>query len=397
MQKEYPAIQQDEQQKILHAKREWEQTFDSVTDLIFIVDRDHTIIRANHAMAARCGLATREVVGLKCYELMHAADAAPALCPHAELINCGTRRSVELTVESLGGTFEVTVSPLMNAEGRMTGTVHVARDVTEKNRQQMLLTAYQSQLEEINCALESRIETAVAELRKKDALLIQQSRLAAMSEMVSSIAHQWRQPLNNIGLIIQSLQLAFESNDLSAEELHADVAETMQELQHISQTIDDFRNFFSYEEVSSSFQINELVSHAITFVETSMKRKGIRIELDEEPDITVEGYPNEYMQAFLNILINARDALIEHQGKDPAVSIRIFKEHGRSVVTVRDNGGGIREEIMPKIFDPYFTTKKQITGAGIGLYMAKMIIDKKMHGDLTARNIDDGAEFRIEV
>lgn len=286
---------------------------------------------------------------------------------------------------------------MFNAEGQVTANVHVARDVTEKRRHEELLALQQKQLEEINSSLESRIEKAVAELREKDDLLIQQNRLSAMSEMISNIAHQWRQPLNNIGLIVQSLQLAFRANDLSVEELDGDIADTMKILQQMSEMIDDFRNFFSHEDVTSSFIVNELVSHLLFFVEPSLKSKGIRIQLDEEPDVTAVGYPNEYVQAFLNLILNARDELLEHRVENPLITIRIFEENGRSTVTVRDNGYGISEDVLPKIFDPYFTTKGQGNGVGIGLYMSKMIIEKKMHGSLSARNVDGGAEFRIEV
>jgi len=386
-----------EQEKIIHAKQEWEQTFDAVSDLIFIVDTNHSIVRVNRAMAERCGCTPMELVGRKCFDLMHGTNSVPDDCLHARVLQCGKSQISEFNVEKFNGTFEVTMSPLFNAEGQTTATVHVARDITEKKCHGKLLAAQQKQLEEVNSTLESRITEAVAELRKKDDILIQQSRLTAMGEMISNIAHQWRQPLNNVGLIVQNLQLAFKANDLSVEELDEDIAETMKVLQQISETIDDFSNFFSYEEEASSFVVNELVSRSLSFVEPSLKRKGIWLELDEQPDITEKGYPNEYMQAFLNVMLNARDVLLDNQVAHPLISIRIFRENGRSIVTVRDNGGGIREEVLPKIFDPYFTTKHQSTGVGIGLYMAKMIIEKKMHGSLTARNVDGGAEFRIEV
>lgn len=397
MPNENTAVSLKEQEQILHAKQEWEQTFDAVSDLIVIVGNNHEIIRVNRAMAERCGLTPMEMVGRKCYELIHGQDATPAVCPHAGQLPCGKSLTLELNIEQLHGTFEVTMSPLINAEGQVTAVVHVARDVTEKKRNEELLAAQQKQLEEINSSLENRIAEAVAELRKKDDLLIQQSRLTAMSEMTSHIAHQWRQPLNNIGLIVQGVQLAFKANVLTEKELDEDVAETMKELQQISETIDDFRNFFSYEKRAHSFIINEMLSRSLALIGPSLKKKGIRMKVEEEPDVTAVGCPNEYMQSFLNILLNARDALLDSHVKKPQISIRIFRENGRSVVTVRDNGGGIRADVMPKIFDPYFTTKQQSNGTGIGLYMAKMIIEKKMRGSLSAHNVDDGAEFRIEV
>lgn len=386
----------EEQENILRAKREWEQTFDSVSDLIFITDIDHTIVRVNRTMADYCGLNPMELVGRKCFNVMHGMNSSPDNCLHARILKSGKPETSEFNVESFHGTFEVTMSPLFDTKGQIKGGVHIARNVTEKRRHEHLLAAHQKQLEEMNSSLEFRIEKAVAELRNKDDILIQQSRLTAMGEMISNIAHQWRQPLNNIGLIVQSLSLAFKANDLTARQLDEDVAETMSELQQISETINNFRNFFSYEEEACSFVINELVSSALSFVVPSLKSKGITVELEEHPDIEAVGYPNEYLQAFLNIILNARDALLENQVVRPRIIIRIFQENGRSVVTVRDNGGGIPEDALPKIFDPYFTTKQQCNGAGIGLYMAKMIVEKKMCGSLTARNMD-GAEFRIEV
>jgi PAS domain S-box-containing protein len=498
---------------------EWEQTFDAVSDMVFIVDSEHTIVRANRAMVERCGLARMELVGRKCFEEIHNLISCPGNCPHDRLLVTQETQAIEFEADKLHGIFEVTVSPLLNAEGQMTASVHVARevtekrriekallesehlfsvfmeylplavsikdqrgrflfaneylkdllcvenligltakdllqpdtalkmerddqealtqglglytdvfsdnegyelvfdtyrfpiprsdgssllgtislDVTEKRRHEVLLAEQQKQLEEINSSLESRIEKTVSELRRRDDILIQQSRLTAMGEMISNIAHQWRQPLNNIGLIVQSLQLAFTSKDLSAEELDEDISKTMKIIQQISETIDDFRNFFSYEDEVSYLHINELVCRALSFVEQSLLCNGIRIEIDEQPGVTAEGYTNEYVQAFLNIILNARDVLIERHVENPLVSIRIFEEDGRSTVIVRDNGGGIPENVLPKIFDPYFTTKQPGKGTGIGLFMSKMIIEKKMHGSLLARNVGGSAEFRIEV
>lgn len=390
-------ISREDQEKIARAKQEWEHTFDAVPDLIYITDSSGTIIRANRALADRCGCTPMELVGRTCSDVIHDDMSPPCFCPHASMLESRQSQTVEFDSEKLHGTFEVTLSPVFDEQGQIAACVHVARDVTEKKRHEELLETQQKQLEEINSSLESRIETAVAELRNKDDILIQQSRLTAMGEMISNIAHQWRQPLNNIGLIVQSLQLAYKANDLGAEELDEDIAEIMTILQQISETIDDFRNFFSYEEIKRSFCINEIISHTLPFVEPSLKKKGIMITLEEEPGVTAEGYPNEYMQTLLNVIMNARDVVLEHHVSRPCISIRIFRDGGRSVVTVRDNGGGISDDILPKIYDPYFTTKQQGKGTGIGLYMAKMIIEKKMRGSLSARNVDDGTEFRIEV
>ena len=394
---ENPEASLAEHEYILRAKQEWECTFDAVTDLIFIIDRDQTIIRANRAMAKRCGLTAQEIVGRKCYEVMHGATCPPVDWTLDRVFESGEPQTIEFEAKPLNGIFETFMSPMRNAEGHIIASVLVARDVTDKRRSEKLLAAQQKQLEDFNRDLEARIDEDVAELRKKDTIIMQQCRLSAMGDLVNSIAHHWRQPLNNIGLIVQSLQLAFKSNDLSVEELDAEIADTMEILQHISDTIDDFRTFFHHEDEPRRFSVNDAVSRSINFVTPSLKSKGIKVVTDGQPDIQVVGYPNEYAQALINIIINARDALTASQVAKPEISISISGESGRSLVTVLDNGGGIHEDNLPKVFDPYFSTKGPAKGTGISLYMSKMIIEKNMNGRLSVRNVDGGAEFTIEV
>jgi len=251
------------------------------------------------------------------------------------------------------------------------------------------------ELEEINASLLSRLETVVEELRIKDDILIQQSRLYAMSELIGVFAHQWRQPLNNIGLIVQELHIAYKAGDLSVDDFGRDVAETMKIIKNISDNIEDFSNFFRYEEKTCRFVINELFSRLFSFVNLSLKKNGIRIMVEEESEVTAEGRPNEYAQALFNVIFYLRDMLLEREPMQPMISIRIFSENGRSVVTLRDNGGGIEDDILPNIFDLYSATGKP--GMAPGLFMAKTIIEKKMHGSLSAYNVEGGSEFRIEI
>lgn len=270
-------------------------------------------------------------------------------------------------------------------------------DITDRKQAEEALVVKSQQLEYLNQTLESRIAETVRELREKDELLIQQGRLAAMGEMINNIAHQWRQPLNNIGLIVQNLQLCFNSGTLTSAIVNKDISNTMQLLQQMSGTINDFRNFFSQEKTLQPFEVNEAIRRSINFMLPSLKCSNISVSYEEQPEITTEGYPGEYTQAVLNILTNAKDVLLERGIAKPCITVRVFRENNRSVVTISDNGGGIPDDLLPKIFDPYFTTKHKSTGTGIGLFMSKMIIEKNMHGRLTARNIVDGAEFRIEL
>jgi PAS domain S-box-containing protein len=270
-------------------------------------------------------------------------------------------------------------------------------EALDRQQAQESLAVKQQQLEALNASLEQTIADAVADLRHKDQILIQQGRLAAMGEMIHNIAHQWRQPLNNVGLIVQNLQLSFQDGSLSNDEIDKEISAAMNHIVHMSRTIDDFRNFFSVDKEKHGFVVNNAVSHALDFIGATLVNCNIQVDVQAAEVVTASGFQNEFAQVLLNILSNARDVLVERKIVEPIIRVAITSENGRSVVTVSDNGGGIADHVLPKIFDPYFTTKEQGKGTGIGLYMSKAIIEQNMDGRLTVRNADGGAEFRIEV
>ena len=245
--------------------------------------------------------------------------------------------------------------------------------------------------------LEARVEQMVADLRRKDMAMIQQNRMAAMGEMIGNIAHQWRQPLNNLGLIIQNVQVEYDSGTLTREEMKCDITEAMEVLLHMSRTIDDFRNFFREDKAKQEFCIGTAVASSLALVSASLKDHNIQVEIEGDNEVTAIGYQNEYAQVLLNIISNSRDTSLERCVANPRIFLRITRENGRSVLYIRDNCGGIPTDVLPKIFDPYFTTRGPDKGTGIGLYMSRTIIEQNMGGQLTARNVDGGAEFRIEV
>lgn len=237
----------------------------------------------------------------------------------------------------------------------------------------------------------------VEELGKQEQLLIRQGRLAAMGEMIGNIAHQWRQPLNTLGLILQEFPIYYQRNLFSKEYLDASVTRAMQVINYMSKTIDGFRNFFGPEKEKEPFQASEVLAKTVSIVEAAFKELNLQIEVSADPEVVILGYPNEFSQVILNILMNAKDALLERKVAEPRVVVRLFQENGKRVLTIADNAGGISQEIIDKIFDPYFTTKGPDEGTGIGLFMSKTIIEKNMNGTLNVRNTEHGAEFRIEV
>lgn len=239
--------------------------------------------------------------------------------------------------------------------------------------------------------------TTVEALREKEQMLIQQSRQAAMGEMISNIAHQWRQPLNTLALSVQEMTLMHELGRCDLPYMQKSVRKCMDLIQHMSQTIDDFRNYFRPEKQKGKFHLSQVIESTLMLIEDSFKHQQVEIQVLETETPAIMGYRNEFAQALLNILNNARDALTERKTANPRVTIATGSRGERAVITVADNAGGIPEEIIGKIFDPYFTTKSHHAGTGLGLFMSKTIIEKSLGGRLSVRNGTDGAEFTIEV
>ena len=329
---------------------------------------------------------------MPCFDCTAALPLAQSYCPGIPFIcvsgAIGEEKAVELLKQ--GATDYV----LKNRLGKLPLAIHRALDeVKERTGRRKA----ENDLENLNLSLETRVAEMVDELRHKDRILIQQSRLAGMGEMIGNIAHQWRQPLNNVALIIQNIQMEYASGTLSREEMDSNIQEAMKALLQMSQTIDDFRNFFRGDKEKKRFLVSKVVDRALAMVSSVMDKHNFQVRIEADKDVTAIGYQNEYAQVLLNIISNAREAGCERNIFKPCIIIRLTSEDNRSVLYIRDNCGGIPEDVLPKIFDPYFTTRGPDRGTGIGLYMSKVIIEQNMNGRLTARNVDGGAEFRIEV
>lgn len=397
--------------------REHTQTIlESIQDGISIQDREFRVLYQNQRFIEMVGVHTGEY----CYRAYKRKEAVCRECPlEATFLDSQPHASV-MTINGKGGRLhiEVLCSPLRDEHGEVVAAVECVRDITARIKMeetlheqtklleqeimvrqcaQESLAAKQRELEEFNDLLANRVEEAVAELRNKDQMLIQQNRLAAMGEMINYIAHQWRQPLNNIGLIVQNIEASSECGELTVDELEREVGTVMQLIMHMSQTINDFSNFFRQDKEKETFFVNEVVNRSLELIVATLGKHHISVETSSEEPVTAFGYQNEYAQVLLNIIANARDVLAEKRAADGHITIRVASENGRTLVTIRDNGGGIAEDILPRIFDPYFTTKEPGKGTGIGLYMSKVIIEQNMGGRLTAANVEGGAEFRIEV
>jgi PAS domain S-box-containing protein len=307
------------------------------------------------------------------------AEAAAGTAAYDRVIRALSRDGAVRWLHSIGR-FE------RDAEGKALRVVGTVQDVTGLKRAEQAL-------KELNATLEARVQSELARNREKDHLLIQQSRFAAMGEMIGNIAHQWRQPINALALLLSNLQDAWECGELSGEYIKSQAERGNALIQRMSATIEDFCNFFKPNRAPQPFRVMTAVHDALAIVESAYEHSSIRIEVEARGDPLVLGFANEYTQVLLNLLANAKQAIRERGARNGRVNIVVEGEGDVARLTVRDNGGGIAPDIMGRIFDPYFTTRE--SGTGIGLYMSKMIIESNMSGRIAARNVDEGAEFSV--
>ncbi|MFA7240945.1 MAG: ATP-binding protein [Sulfuricellaceae bacterium] len=372
-----------------HEAQEWTQAMDSFADVIYLLDMQLNMVRANKAFFALTGNDPKQAIGRPISELMH-APLPEELCPVRRAQK--EKRDAVIVMEAdhpaniTHCPIEVIVKVIRDQAGEPHHLLTSIRDLTSVRK-------YEAELRRLNESLEQRVRLEVGKNREKDAMLIQQSRLATMGEMMHNVAHQWRQPLTAMTLILYNIKDDFDFGELNKESLYTQVAQGVRLSEKMSSTIDDFRKFFRPDKAVSRFNLGDSVRQALNLVEANFSNNQIEVEVEAAENVQVEGYANEYSQVLLNVLGNAKDAFGKKKtgGK---VTIIVGRDDGLGVVRIRDNGGGIPEEILPKIFDPYFTTKE--SGTGIGLYMSRMIMSH-MHGNITAHNADSGAEFVISV
>lgn len=307
------------------------------------------------------------------------------------------RKLLNKNISKTGNTVYLETSgvPMRNEQGRIIGYRGADTDITERVLAEQRLMEKNEEIRRWNDTLEKRVDEALQELRQKDHALMQQSRLAALGEMIGNIAHQWRQPLNALGLMVQILEVDFRNGAITPASIQRFKDKAVRLIEHMSDTIDDFRNFFRPERETQVFHALETVGKSLSIIDTALKNNFIRLESDLEQDCELNGFPNEFAQVLLNILSNAKDVLVTRKTENPCIRIRSYVRGDRWLLEISDNAGGIPHDIMTRIFDPYFTTKD--TGTGIGLFMAKNIVEKNMGGRLSAANDNNGAVFTIEL
>jgi len=313
-----------------------------------------------------------------------------------------------------GSTFYVntTVIPILNEKGDIEEFIAIRYDVTQEVFYKESLEKKEKELEILNSELEKRVEEKTKELKElnetlemrvkeeikkneeKQKVMFWQSRFASLGEMIANIAHQWRQPLTELNLILFSFKKAALNKE--NKELELLYKESKVLIQNMSNTIEDFSNFFKPDKEKQHFMLHESIEEALQILKRVLKRDMIQVKTSYE-NVTVLGITNEFTQVIVNLLKNSRDAFVENGVLIREIKIEVFKEKGNALIIVEDNAGGIKEKERYKIFEPYFTTKHNSQGTGLGLFMSKMICEKGFNGSLDVSSKKGTTCFTIKI
>lgn len=257
------------------------------------------------------------------------------------------------------------------------------------------------EIEELNDELEDRVSQAVEKIREHEKMLMIQSKSAIMGEMLEMIAHQWRQPITSIGMMSNNMLFSIivsEDEAIDKELFKGELEDINKQIKYLSHTIDDFRNFFKESKSKQQVFVDEIIDKSISLLKKQFEQHLISIEIKSRCEkCSLYTYKNELTQVILNLLNNSKDAFESKNIEDKRITIECEQEGMNVSISIQDNAGGIKEEILSKIFEPYFSTKKQKNGTGLGLYMSKIIINRHLGGEITAQNKQEGACFKINI
>ena len=298
------------------------------------------------------------------------------------------------------------ITPEFDEKGDIVGYMSIRDDVTSKLALRDLNDTLEEKikiktqdLKRLNENLEKRVKEAVEETKEKESQLYEMSRMAQMGEMIENIAHQWRQPLGAISAVANSVSIKQTLDNLNTDDIPKYMQEIEDYTQYLSQTIDTFRNFIKDSKELQEVVLQEYIDNTLYIIDSTIKANNIELikEIDYLKSININMILGELSQVIINIINNAKDILFERDIEHPWIKLELKKQGNKAIITIEDNAGGIPEDVLPKIFEPYFTTKHKSHGTGLGLHMSYKIISQSLNGKLYAKNTDNGAKFFIEL
>jgi len=373
--------------KLMNEKnREVENLINSITDWIWVVDENARYTYISKQVKDQLGYNPEELIGKTPFDLMDEEEAKRVSMLFEEIVNerkpLLQLRNVNRHKEGYEVVIESSGNPIFDDKGVFRGYQGSDRDVTKAHQLQKAI-------------------------KDQESMLLSQSRLAQMGELVSMIAHQWRQPLSTISAISAEVEIMLEINNYdlahAAQQkecltfLGTKHKKIQEQVQHLSQTINDFRDFYKPNQQPHKENINKSITKALRILEPMFKTQSITIKTDFKAKEEHTIFAGRIVQTLVNILKNAVDAFSEQSIPSPRINIKSSETQGETVLTITDNAGGIDSKILDKIFDPYFSTKDEKNGTGLGLYMSKIIIQKHHNGTIRAENTDSGIRFVIEL
>lgn len=278
---------------------------------------------------------------------------------------------------------DTTIIPDFDSDDNHVGYTSIRHDITNNKKIEVLNT---------------QLIDEMTENKKKELLLIEQNKMAALGEMIGNIAHQWKQPLNTISIIVSGLKLEKIMGTLKLEELEKPFDDILDSINYSSNTINTFKNFVKEKKEKKEMIVQDRIEQSLKIVGPVLEYNDIKLklELNKDKPISFVSVSGELDEVIINILNNAKDAIIENKIVDSWIKIEVTKNDSKCIVSIEDNAGGIPDHIIDSIFDQYYTTKENSNGTGIGLYMSRRIITETLNGDLYVKNSENGAKFFIE-
>ncbi len=389
--------------ELKESKKRLSDILNNVTDFVWQIDKDDKYIYASSHVENILGYKVEEVLDKTPFDFM-AKDNEEDIKKY--FLNIKEKQLPLKNLENKninknGKTIwlETNATPILDDNGNLIGYIGTDRDISERKEQEKQIQLINEELKLLNKTLEDRIKEEVEKNKLQEVQLFNQAKMAAMGDMLGNIAHQWRQPLSYISTTASGIKLNYEFNILKPEDIPHSMDEIVSKTQYLSQTIETFRNFLKEKKEYQEVILQDRVEMALNIVKASLKDNHIYLEkiMDYTYPIKTNIVVGELSEVIINIINNAKDILIARNIPNPWIIIELSQQENNAILTIEDNAGGINPDIIPRVFEPYFTTKDLSVGTGLGLYMSYKIIKESLKGKIAVENSDYGAKFIIEI